>query len=139
MAMVKQRGTQGGGNSKNSHWNKALPWPGAVSFRTSLQALKHSHAPETGATGFRPDVTVLLKGIGLDIVTRSQGATEAVGIIVEEHILAEPPEGRVVPDVEEIPLRDGSERLRSDELAPSLYVALVAVPQEVTGVHVTVP
>ncbi len=39
------------------------------------QALEDPHAPETSATGNIPDMTVLLKCFGLDIITGSEAAT----------------------------------------------------------------
>jgi len=71
----------------------------------SAQALKKPHAPQTAAAGFAFDVAILCEFFRLHIDAGRQPAADAKRVVVGDDALAEGAETGVVPDLQNVPIR----------------------------------
>jgi hypothetical protein len=104
-----------------------------------LETLKQPGAPEAGSAGDGFDITVLLEISFPNIVTEGETAVKAEGEFIPEHALPERAGFRIVPDIHDAPFPQVAKHPRFDLFFDAANIAGIAVPKEVTGVHVAVP
>ena len=109
------------------------------SLANLLKALKKPGAPETSSAGYPFNITVLLKIRIPDIIAESEAAVKAKRKLIPEHALPERAGLSIVPDVKDVPVAQIAEGPRLDPLFNASDIAVIAVPEEVTGMHVAIP
>lgn len=110
-----------------------------IGIRLLLKALEKSCTPETCSAGHAVNVTVLFKILLLDIVAKRKAAVITEGKLVTEDVLPEGTEVLAVPDLQDISLMQIAEYPRLDVFLPATYIAVIAMPQEIAGMDVTLP
>lgn len=112
---------------------------GSWRIRWLLKTLEKSCTPETGAARHTLHVTVSLRILSLDIVTERKAAVITERKSVKKDIL---PEGTIVlavPNLQDISLIQIAESPGLNTLLPAPNITAIAMPQEITGMDVTLP
>jgi len=99
----------------------------------------YTHAPKADAARFSVNITVLLEVLSRDIVAKRKAAIEAERIIIADHTFSEGNIRGVIPYLQNTPLRKIPKYFRLHLFFHPVDIATVAVPQEITGMNVTVP
>jgi len=104
-----------------------------------MKALKQPGAPKAGPARYLLDIAILLKIRIPDIITECEAAVKAEGEFIPEHALPERAGPIVVPDVKDVLIAHVAEGPWLDPLFNAADIASIPMPEEVTGMHVTIP
>ena len=104
-----------------------------------LEALKQPRTPEAGPAGDSFDITVLLEIRFTDIVTECEAAVKTERKFIPEHALPERAGARIIPDIDDARFPQVAKHPWLDLFFNAADITGIAVPEEITGMHVAVP